>query len=42
MAEGDKERLEKFLQDLCSRFNCRIAEAVWEAPEGKFSDFEIK
>lgn len=42
VAEGDRERLEKFLQDLCSRFNCRIAEAVWEAPEGKFSDFEIK
>jgi hypothetical protein len=34
MAEGNRERLEKFFQVLCSRFNCRIAEVVRETSGG--------
>jgi hypothetical protein len=34
VAEGNRERLEKFFQGLCSRFNCKIAEAVRETSGG--------
>lgn len=42
VVEGDRDRIEKFLQELCARFSCKIAELTWEAAEGAFKDFEAK
>lgn len=41
VAEGDRERVEKFLQELCRGFQCRVAEVRWEEAEGRLQDFEI-
>ncbi|MEZ0248236.1 MAG: SelD-related putative sulfur metabolism protein [Thermoproteus sp.] len=42
VVEGDRERIEKFLQELCSRFDCRVGEVVWEEAGGEYRDFEVK
>lgn len=42
VVEGDRDRIEKFLQELCARFSCKVAELTWEAAEGAYKDFEIR
>ncbi|MGC9119276.1 MAG: SelD-related putative sulfur metabolism protein [Thermoproteus sp.] len=42
VVEGDRDRVEKLLQELCARFNCRVAELAWEPAEGAYRDFEIR
>ncbi len=39
--EGDRERVEKFLEEICKGFHCRLVEVRWEEPRGE-QDFEIQ
>ncbi|MFN3804653.1 MAG: SelD-related putative sulfur metabolism protein [Pyrobaculum sp.] len=41
VAEGDRERVGKFIEELCRGFQCRVVEVRWEEAEGRLQDFEI-